>query len=216
MRALRPKVLLLIGALLPGCTVGPDFVPPKPETPAQWIAPGSSIESKVTAAPVKDDAWWRNFGDPTLDALVARAGRANLDLKAAGLRIAEARAARDAAAGGAYPRLDADASYRRQRISENTAFTSLLGALGGRKAATGGVPGALPGLENPFDQYQYGFDASWELDLFGRVRRSVETADASALASAEARNDALVSLEAEVARSYIDLRAAQLRRSVLE
>ncbi len=71
-------------------------------------------------------------------------------------------------------------------------------------------------MPNPFDQYQWGFDASWEIDLLGRVRRSVEAADATTQASIEDRNDVLVSLQGDVARSYIDLRAAQLRRSVLE
>ncbi|HLI22380.1 MAG TPA: efflux transporter outer membrane subunit, partial [Stellaceae bacterium] len=80
----------------------------------------------------------------------------------------------------------------------------------------GGVPSAIPSLPNPFDQYQWGFDASWEIDLFGRVRRSVEAADAATAATIEDRNDMLVTLQGDVARSYIDLRAAQLKYSVLQ
>ena len=72
----------------------------------------------------------------------------------------------------------------------------------------------MPGLPNPADQYQYGFDASWEIDLFGRVRRSVEAADAATQASIENRNDMLVTLLVEVARNYIELQSAQQRQAI--
>ena len=227
-KAMRPRSpLLLLAFLLSSCTLGPDFAPPKPDTPAGWtrdaLQPGTKAgaPSSATTAPVAA-AWWASFSDPTLTSLIARASSANLDLKQATLRIAEARAQRDITSGAQFPTLGANGGYTRQRISERTAFTSLLGGLGasrgtaGASGPSGGVPSAIPSLPNTFDQYQWGFDASWEVDLWGRVRRSVEAADATTQASIEDRNDVLVSLQGDVARAYIDLRAAQLRRAVLE
>ncbi|MBV8536125.1 MAG: efflux transporter outer membrane subunit [Alphaproteobacteria bacterium] len=203
---------LLLAALLPGCTVGPDFAPPKPDTPAAWtdtaVAPLPGQKNVVDASPVTAAAWWASFKDPLLTSLVERAAASNLDLRQAVLRIAEARAQRDIAAAGFWPSLDANGSYTRQRVSDTTALTSLL--------AGHGTSAAPPGLQNPFNQYQYGFDASWEIDLFGRVRRGVEAADADSAASIEDSRDVLVSLVGEVARTYIDLRGAQLRLSILE
>jgi len=226
MRTGRP--LLLLALLLSGCALGPDFTPPQPDTPTGWtqdaLRPGARADkqSRASTGPITD-AWWASFSDPPLTSLIARASSANLDLKQATLRIAEARAQRDITGSAQFPTLDANGGYMRERISERTAFTSLLsniGATHGGPSSTptpiGGVPSAIPSLTNPFDQYQWGFDASWEIDLFGRVRRSVEAADATTQASIEDRNDVLVSLQGDVARAYIDLRAAQLRRSVLD
>jgi NodT family efflux transporter outer membrane factor (OMF) lipoprotein len=223
----RRFTAILLAFLLSGCTLGPNFTPPKPDTPPSWtqdaLQPGAkgNLQSSATTAAVTA-AWWANFNDPTLTSLIARASDANLDLKQATLRIAEARAQRDITGAAQFLTLDANGGYTRQRISERTAFTSLLGSIGGSHATAGaggppgGVPSAIPSLPNPFDQYQWGFDASWEIDLWGRVRRSIEAADATTQASIEDRNDILVSLQGDVARDYIDLRAAQLRRSVLE
>ncbi|HTP84248.1 MAG TPA: efflux transporter outer membrane subunit [Alphaproteobacteria bacterium] len=210
--ATAAALALLLGATLPGCTVGPDFSPPKPDTPAAWtdtaIAPLPGQQNVVDPSPVAVAAWWASFQDPTLTVLIERAAASNLDLRQAVLRIAEARAQRDIASSGFWPSLDANGSYTRQRVSDKTALTSLL--------AGHGTSAAPPGLENPFNQYQYGFDASWEIDLFGRIRRSVEAADADGAASVENSRDVLVSLVGEVARIYIDLRGAQLRLTILE
>lgn len=210
--AVAVAVLML---LTQGCTVGPDFTPPKPDVPARWTgaAPG------VTPTPMRT-AWWSSFDDPTLTALIERAAKSNLDLRQAALRIVEARAQREVSAAAQWPSLSGNASYTRERISEKTAMTSLLGSFGAPTggtgaAAPGGVAGAIPGLKNPFDQFQYGFDASWEVDLFGRVRRSVEAADADTAAAVEDGRDMLVTLSGDVARTYIDLRATQRRRAIL-
>jgi len=219
----RPAIAaVLLGALVQGCTVGPDFVPPKADTPASWTGkaltpvPANKETSAVAVTPITVAAWWTSFDDPMLTSLAERAAASNLDLRRAVLRIAEARAERDIAAAGQWPNLSGNGSYTRERISEKTALTSLLGGFGGAAGGpTGGVSMALPGLQNPFNQFQYGFDASWEIDLFGRVRRSVEAADADTAASIEDSRDVLVSLLGEVARAYIDLRGAQLRRSIL-
>lgn len=221
------RFLIVPILLLTGCTVGPDFTPPKPATPAGWtkdaLQPVANARqaSNPSDAPIESQ-WWGSFDDPVLSSLIERASAANLNLRQAVLRIAEAREERNVTAAGLFPTLSGNAGYTRERISEKTAFTSLLGSIGGAHAApgggapAGGVSSAIPSLPNPFNQYQWGFDASWEIDLFGRVRRSVEAADATTQASLEDRNDMLVSLQGDVARYYINLRAAQLRASVLQ
>lgn len=221
----RPLIVAaILGICLEGCAVGPSFVPPKADTPTDWTqgtpapAPANEQKSTATVEPVTVTAWWTSFEDPMLASLIDRAASSNLDMRQAVLRIAEARAQRDIMAGGQWPSLSANASYMNERISEETAITSLVGNFGsaGARGPQGGVSMALAGLQNPFNQFQYGFDASWEIDLFGHVRRSVEAANADTAASIEGSRDVLVSLLGEVARTYIDLRGAQLRRSILE
>ncbi|MFI4936548.1 MAG: efflux transporter outer membrane subunit [Caulobacterales bacterium] len=216
--------LALIGAtaaLLAGCTVGPRYATPTPDTPGAWratdaVPPGATL-SVVSAATIQDDAWWASFHDTELTSLVGRALGANLDARQAVLRIDEARAQRRIAAAGAWPTLDATASYTDTRISERTSTSSIFGALGGGKAgAPPGVAAAIPGLVNPFSQYQYGLTGSWEIDVFGRIRRQVEAADANTAAAVEDARAVGVSLMAEVAGAYIDLRAAQARRAVTQ
>ncbi len=207
----------LCASLLGGCVVGPNFSPPKADMPARWIStPAQPLPSAVTPERAEDGAWWNSFSDPELSSLVDRAEASNMDARQAVLRIQEARAQRSQAAAGAWPQVDAGGSYTNTRISERTATTSLLSALGGgtKGAAPGGVSGALPGLANPFDLYQYGLNASWELDLFGRVKRTVEAADADTAAAVDDAQAVRVSLAAEVAAAYIDLRAAQTREAV--
>jgi multidrug efflux system outer membrane protein len=171
---------------LAGCTVGPNYTPPaQPELPQSWSA------TEVTL-PVNEEAlenWWTTFGDPNLTRLIERADACNLDVTAALARIDESRALRDFAAGENLPNVDLTARYSRSRFSQS----SLLGA---------------PGES---DQYAAGFDAFWEIDLFGRIRRSVESAKATLEQSVDDYRDISISLYAEVARNYIDLRTAQAR-----
>ena len=213
----RTALIATLSLPLFGCMVGPDFVPQKPDVPKGWIgtspARGSTQArpSTATATPANDDAWWASFHDPVLTSLIERAAASNLDIRAAALRIAEARAQRRVAGADQWPSLSGNTSYENQRFSEKTAQGSLFGSLG----SLGGSSGvALPSYPNPYDQFQVGFDASWEPDLFGGVRRSVEAADADAQASVEDADDALVSLDGEVARAYIDLRNAQAHREI--
>jgi NodT family efflux transporter outer membrane factor (OMF) lipoprotein len=203
-------------ALLSGCVVGPNFVPPKADLPAAW----SQAADGVGGGAQSDSAWWTGFGDAELSSLVRRAQADNLAVRQAVLRIDEARAERRVAAAGAWPQLSAGGAYENSRISERTALTSLFATYGsairGAAGALGGVPGALPTLNNPFDLYQWGADASWELDLFGRVRRTVEAADASAQAAVEDSRAVRVALSAEVAGAYVELRGAQALSAVSE
>jgi NodT family efflux transporter outer membrane factor (OMF) lipoprotein len=217
MPRIRQPSRLLAAALLAGlaaaCTVGPNFKPPSPEVPAAWsavtAAPAAGQASRPVAAPVDAARWWTSFNDAELTALIERAAAANLDAKAAVLRIAEARAQRDVTAAGEWPSLNANASDQINRLSQSTPTGALFGKVGqfGPKGVS---------IPNPYTQYQLGFDASWELDLFGRVRRQVEAAKAQEAAAQEDARDALVSLAGEVGRAYVDLRAAQAKRATTQ
>jgi len=212
--SIRPIAIVLVLLALCACAVGPNFKRPDAKVPAAWPSatapPASPRASTVSAAPAEIAAWWSSFQDATLTSLIERCTVESLDAREAVLRIDEARAQRDVAAAGFWPTLSANAGFTRQRLSLNTPTGALIGSVG--KA-----PGVPPGfsIPNPYSQYQLGLSASWELDLFGRMRRSVEAADADWLSSVEASRDVRVSLASEVARTYMDLRATQLRRAIL-
>ena len=211
------RLLRIALTVLPlGCTVGPRFSPPAPSVPAQWssssTAPAAQATSTVNTGAADLSTWWAEFNDPGLSALIERSRASNLDLRAAVLRISESRAERDLSSAGFWPTLSANASYTRQRISEATPNGAVFTQFNNVKIP--GVPAFS--LPNPYGQYQLGLGASWELDLFGRVRRSVEAASADLGASVEDQRAVLVSLDSDVARAYIDLRGAQLSKSVVE
>jgi NodT family efflux transporter outer membrane factor (OMF) lipoprotein len=200
-------VLLASVVLLSACSVGPTFVPPEPVHPDQWNATAATA-TQTKSLPVAesvDRQWWKLFSDPTLNELITRAQSANLDLRITALRLAQSREQRHAVAGNRLPTINASASYQRQRQSEvgvNTRMIDVIGPPGNRDAI-------IDALAEPFDVYQAGFDASWELDLWGRVRHSVESADASVAAGIEELHDAQLTLMAEVARNYVELRGMQ-------
>jgi outer membrane protein TolC len=207
--------LLLLG----GCTVGPDFTNPDWASPASWFterAKPAPTPSRVVSEPV-DPAWWNLFNDKTLTALEARVAAQNLDVQVAAIRLAESRAERGVVGAAQFPTVNGNASYVRQLASNRGVFTKLGNNAVGATAAngTGTGAGAITGVRiEPFEAYQYGFDASWELDLWGKVRRSVESADSSMDASAEEQRAVLLSNLAEVARDYMELRGAQARLQI--
>lgn len=189
---LRPLPRLIGIALLATLTacsaVGPDYQPPRSDLPAQW----QETTGKVAAAPASEvHSWWTLFKDPVLDSLIERALAANQDLRIAETRIREARAARRLAGSAMLPALNSSASATRSRSFENTA----LGA-------------------TDLDLFQVGFDAGWEIDIFGSVRRSVEAAEATVAGTLENKRDVLVALAAEVARNYLELRGGQQRLAI--
>lgn len=190
--------LLLLGA----CTVGPDYRPPATAVPTTY-----SGEPPAGAAPVDLTGWWASFGDPILDGLIARVWTGNLDIWQAAARVAEARAQERAvrARGGPSANASAEAGYT--RLSGN-ALPAGLANLGGGQAGRGS-PIGLPGED--FATFQAGFDASWELDLFGGQRRAGEAAHARTEAAVWSGRDAQVTLAAEVARTYLQYRALQRR-----
>jgi outer membrane protein, multidrug efflux system len=207
MRIGRPKINVLgaVSVLLAGCSVGPDYKEPALAVPAAWT---EAQQKGVDTRPTELARWWTAFDDPLLNSLVERALRSNLDLRIAEARVREARASRAVVASGAWPTVDTSGSYTRSRASENAlSIPSQSGGGGGTSAGGSGFK-----LER--NLFNVGFDANWEIDVFGGVRRSVEAADATIEATEYSRRDVLVSLLGEVARNYIDLRGAQRRLAV--
>lgn len=186
MSARHALAALMLLAALPGCTLlGPDFQQLPAQLPAAWPAQDS-------AAGAVDLLWWHSLGDPLLPALIARATADNLDLQAATEHLRQARAMRTSIAGPQQPRLDASLSATRSRNSQ-------VGLLD---------PSGLNGTD-AYTVAQAGIGASWELDLWGRVRRTVEAADAQVEAAREQRHAVLLAVAAETAHDYIQLRATQ-------
>ncbi|MDB6000378.1 MAG: efflux transporter, outer rane factor lipoprotein NodT family [Rhizobacter sp.] len=200
-------VLVLATAWLAGCgTVGPAFVPPVPDAPADFSAwHGGSAE---LLTPQRDSApsplGWTSFADPILDALQAQALRANPDLQTAALRFAQSRTQALTASAQRLPQSSASAAATRQRQSEQGQGTRMVDALNppNRDALIGA-------LAQPFNLYQAGFDASWEADLWGRVRRTIEAADANTDVSKALLAQVQLSVQADLARHYFELRAVQ-------
>jgi NodT family efflux transporter outer membrane factor (OMF) lipoprotein len=139
--------------------------------------------------------WWHTFNDPELDSLVARAVQSNLDLRQAESRVRQARATRGVVVAGFWPTVDVSGSYTR---SGN-----------GRGSAVQGSSNGSGNISTSQDLYRAGLDASWEIDVFGGVRRDIEAAEADIQAAVEDRRDVLVTLTSEVALSYLDLRGFQ-------
>ena len=156
-----------------------------------------------------DPNWWKLFKDPVLTKLERRVAGENLDVQVATVRIAESRAQLAVAGAAQYPTLNANGSYARQKTSDVGVFSGAPNAIGANGAFGNTTGGIQSSHLNPFDVYQVGFDASWELDMWGGVRRSVESARASVEASAEARRATLLSSLAELARDYMQLRGTQ-------
>jgi NodT family efflux transporter outer membrane factor (OMF) lipoprotein len=212
-----PAILASL-TLLAGCTVGPDYTKPDPHAPAGWI--DAARRAGITMQSDPDPRWWTRFDDPILSALIDRAIAGNLDLRQAVLRIAEARSSQLEASAAGLPSLNATASYNREQLG----IKGILDANHVPQAIDNLPPGGpvssaqadqlLNQATSPINLFQLGFDASWEIDLFGRVRRSVEAAGAQTQAQIESRNDALVSLEAEVAVTYMRLRGAQTLETI--
>jgi NodT family efflux transporter outer membrane factor (OMF) lipoprotein len=178
--------------LLAGCTVGPDYETPELEVvPDTWQ--NAAAEDIADSNSVLED-WWSAFGDTLLDNLIAEARESSPDAAQAIGRIREARAYHQIAGGDYYPQFGLDGSWTRTEIGENTPL------------------GAIAGLgDNPSNNWEFGLVASWELDVFGRIRRTREATAAGIQASIEDYRDVLVSLQAEVASTYTEIRTLQLR-----
>ncbi len=182
-------------ALLAGCTVGPNYRPPSEQAPVRWA---TSLAAGESDAPAALASWWRSFKDPELDTLMSTAVQSNLTLRVAEEHVREARAAREVVAGGRWPSAGASVAYSKNRYGANS-YPPL---------------GLFPGIPLDYNLYTAGFDAAWELDLFGGVRRAVEASSAEVGAAEYAWRDVLVSVLAEVARNYIDARAYQERLDI--
>jgi outer membrane protein, multidrug efflux system len=197
----RRSIVVLLASFAASCAVGPRYTPPITVTPARWL---ETIAPAIASDPSALDQWWRTFHDPLLDDLVARAIDGNLDLKIAAARVREARAARGIAASAALPQVGVHAQSARAERSD---------AVPPFKAASGEGSPFGPRTQNVFEA---GFDAGWELDVFGGVRSDVEAALAQVQSADESRRDLLVTLVADVARNYAELRGTQRQVEILD
>jgi len=168
-----------------GCMVGPDYVRPQTEAPAEWSglaeAPKGQTPIAITGEPDLTQ-WWKQFNDPVMTGLIEEALKANLDLKSAEAVVRQARASRGIASAALWPSVGASAGYQRERTT------------------------TAPTDQNLF---QAGLDAVWELDIFGGLHRNIEAADANVEAAVENMHAVQVSLVAEVALDYVQLRGYQ-------
>jgi multidrug efflux system outer membrane protein len=190
----RSAALGIVAVLLAGCMVGPDYTRPSIDAPASFRF------EPTTAADTANTAWWRQFGDPVLDALIAEALANNRNVKIAAANIVQATGLLTQTRSSLFPQVGYGATGQRQKIPDI------------------GLATGLADFPNPQTSYQALLSASWEIDFWGRIRRLSEAALANALASDDARDAVILSLVASVANTYIQLRgldehASPTRRS---
>lgn len=202
-RAFGIPLLIVMATMLAGCAVGPDYRTPLLAMPSHW----SRAEAAQPAKPPELSRWWRRLRDPLLDGLIEEAVAGNLDVATAKARIREARAAYRQAVGALFPTVRHSDSMTR---TQGGALSSLRP---GGTAGAGSAGNAAPqiGSSRPYTMFQAGFDASWELDLFGATRRAVEAADYGAQASEENLRVTLLTLVGDVASNYVQARGYQAR-----
>lgn len=177
-------VLLLLATAIVGCMVGPNFTPPQAEVPTGWIEkPKTPTPEKSAVANVNLSEWWTIFKDPQLTYLINEAFKANLNVRIAKSRIRQARGNYGIALSGIGPSINTGSDYQRGQNGQGPVT----------------------------NQYQAGFDAGWEIDIFGGVRRNIESAEAQLQSSVENLRDVQVTLAAEVARYYVEMRTLQQR-----
>jgi len=191
--------------LVAGCasipSVGPNYHPPQTAGSTNW----SELQlGGTTNSPVHIVEWWKTFADPELDSLVERAVKANYNLRLAVGRLHEARATVSGAKWDFTPTVGSSAGFTRQRSSANYFGVPTTGF-------STGSGGSTPGQNLTSDQYDAHFDATWELDVFGSKRRTLEEDTANLAASREDLRDTLVTVLGDVARNYLEVRGAQQR-----
>lgn len=175
------RLLFVLCAVLGGCAIGPDYVRPSIDTPATYrFEPASTTQTANTD-------WWRQFDEPVLDQMILEALAHNWNVLIAAANVERAAGVLTTTRSALYPQVSYQAEGTRQRSSESGAGQAILGG------------------PNPFDRYQVLAGASWEIDLWGRVRRLTEAARADLLASNEARRGAVLSVVATVASTYLQL-----------
>jgi len=181
--------------LLAGCAVGPNYKRPQVAVPSQWtVAAARGTSTK----PIEKDEWWSSFQDPELNSLIERAAAQNLDLKLALDRVDEARAARGIVRSGYFPSMDASASATRNR----------------QRVIAPASQNSVNIVPVEFNNFQGALGASWELDVFGGIRRGVQAASAEVAAAEENLRDVRVILFGDVGRVYAQLRGFQRRLEI--
>src|SRR5271154_4453944 len=192
----------LVLVAVAGCAVGPDYHPPKTQAPANWSEAQDGGTTNIVMPIV---AWWKTFNDPELNSLIERAVATNHDLRIADGRLRQARALRSGVASDLGPTINGSAGYTDARQSMHSIPFN-----------TSGPGGAAISSNYLFqtDLYDAHFDASWEIDVFGSKRRALQQANALVASVEEDRRDVLVSVLAEVARNYIEVRNFQQRIAI--
>ena len=192
---------------LAACKVGPEFTPPDPGVPERFR---NAADAPVSGAADPAPRWWEAFNDPVLNELIQRATAGNLTVQQAVMRVVGSRQQENASRAAGVPRIGAAAGYAATRLPLEGLLKSS-GAYGALSDAArrAGRADALNKLEEPVSSLFGALYSTWQLDLFGRVSRQVEAAEANTAAAKEAVNDALVTLQADVAQAYFTLRAAQ-------
>lgn len=176
-----------------GCTtVGPDYTPPDVSSPKSWYSPLSGDLSSDGEGPGALAEWWQNFDDPLLSQLIERALKNNFDIKMATAKLREARAERRITRAERFPTVEASGGYTKSRSNDAS------------------------GNGTTRDSYSLDFDAGWEIDIFGGIRRSIEAADAEYDSITENYRDVMVSMIAEIALNYIELRIYQKQMILAE
>jgi NodT family efflux transporter outer membrane factor (OMF) lipoprotein len=221
--------------LLVGCVMGPSYRPPANPLPATWdaatqtAATAAGAAAPATPSGAVDEAWWKAFQDPILERLEQGVATANLDVRTATARLTESRLQARITAGYLWPSVNANGSYEREKASQQGLLSLFSSGSSGQSAppgseasgsfgsGAGGAPGSLATvLSSPLNLWQYGFDASWELDLWGGARRGLEAARATVQSSQEDLRAVLIAQRAELARDYLMLRGVQAQRAIIE
>jgi NodT family efflux transporter outer membrane factor (OMF) lipoprotein len=205
-------VATILGAVLGGCTVGPDYQEPHLSVPSSFATPSSGKVSTIASEATGPDEshpsidlaqWWKSFDDPVMQSLIERAIEANLNLEIALTRVQEARTTEAVAIGEALPSVAVSATSAGGTGHDNT---------------SGRINGPLDAAVDPQGvrhiNQAIGFDATWEVDLFGKLRREIEAAGYDTQAAIAARDDVLITVVADVARTYLQLRGLQMRMAV--
>ena len=194
------SALVAAGFLLTGCLVGPDFVRPEAPYLDSW-GQGASLEiDRRTGLTTRSEAvadWWILFKDPQLTAFIDEAYQQNLVLEAAGARVYQARAQLGIARGELFPQQQQiNGGYEKISISKNDPLVDKVKAID-------------PSFDPSFQRYKAGFDAGWEIDVCGKIRRDVQSAQSNLVAKIASYDDALVTLTGDIAATYVTIRELQ-------
>lgn len=206
------KKWILILLCLSGCMLGPDYHTPVVAIQETWESDPAALASE----PVQN--WWETFEDPLLNKYIEIAARYNFDVQIAEANVLRARSLRQISASKLFPQVNADVNGTKTYFSKNGPVFAIGQAAGNPGDTTSpltNLPFAVqvPQIQNLFNAL---FDASWELDLFGKNRRGLEMATAEYESAIEKKNGVLLSVFAEIARNYIDLRSFQRRSNLIE
>lgn len=191
-------------SFLSGCTVGPVYTPPEDETPAEWHG---DIPTKMNTCSTNDLVWREALQDPLLNHLIECAAAQNLDLQIAATRVLQARTEANAKKSDLYPHIDASASNGHIYYSKNALVNGLLGTVAPRKSKH---------VRRNVNYYEIGFDAEWEIDLFGMTKHEIAALKAHEEAVQESLCSIWVTLSAEIAKNYIEMRSLQNRLTILQ